>query len=66
MSPAPNRCKYIIQGRESVTSWAEGRALRDENVRTIALWMYEDILCRWGTISMLVTDNRAPFKAVAQ
>lgn len=66
MTPASNGCKYIVHGRESVTSWAEGRALRDEKARTIALWMYEDILCRWGTIGMLVTDNGAPFVAATQ
>lgn len=66
MTPASNGCKYIIQGRESVTSWAEGRALRDEKARTIALWLYEDVLCRWGTIGTIVTDNGASFKAAAQ
>ena len=66
MTPASNGCKYIIQGRESVTSWVEGRALRDEKARTIALWMYEDILCRWGTIRTIVTDNGSSFKAAAQ
>ena len=40
MMPASNGCKYIIQGRESVTSWSEGRALRDEKARMIALWIY--------------------------
>lgn len=66
MSPASNGCKYIIQGRESVVSWVEGRALRDEKARSIALWMYEDILCRWGTIGTIVTDNGPSFKAAAQ
>jgi len=66
MTPASNGCKYIIQGRESVASWVEGRALRDEKAKTIALWMYEDILCRWGTIGSIVTDNGSSFKAAAQ
>ena len=30
MTPASNGCKYIIQGREAVTSWVEGHALRDK------------------------------------
>jgi hypothetical protein len=66
MSPASNGCKYIVHGREAVTSWPEARALRDEKARTIALWMYEDILCRWGTIGSVVTDNGSSFKAAAQ
>jgi hypothetical protein len=66
MTPASNGCKYVIQGREAVISWVEGRALRDEKARTIALWMYEDILCRWGLISTIVTDNGSSFKAAAK
>jgi len=66
MTPASNGCKYIIQGREAVVSWVEARALRDEKARTIALWMYEDILCRWGTIGTAITDNAPSFKAAAQ
>ena len=66
MTPASNGCKYIVQGREAVASWVEGRALKDEKARSIALWMYEDILCRWGSISTIVTDNGSSFKAAAQ
>jgi len=66
MTPASNGCKYVIQGREAVISWVEGRALRDEKARTIAFWMYEDILCRWGTIGTIVTDNGPSFKAAAE
>ena len=66
MTPASNGCKYVIQGREAVISWVEGRALHDEKARTIALWMYEDILCRWGTIGTIVTDNGPSFKAAAE
>ena len=66
MTPASNGFKYVIQGREAVVSWVEGRAIRDEKARTIALWMYEDILCRWGSISTIVTDNGSSFKAAAQ
>ena len=66
MTPASNGCKYIIQGREAVVSWVEGRALRDEKARTIALWMYEDILCRWGSIGTIVTDNGPSFKAAVE
>ena len=66
MTPASNGCKYIVQGREAVVSWVEGRALKDEKARSIALWMYEDILCRWGSIHTIVTDNGSSFKAAAQ
>ena len=63
MSPASNGCKYITHGRDRTTSWAEARALRDEKARSIALWLYEDILCRWGSLHTIVTDNGEPFRA---
>ena len=66
MSPASNGCKYIVHGRDNLSSWPEARALRDEKARTIALWLYEDILCRWGAIKTIVTDNGSPFIAAAQ
>jgi hypothetical protein len=66
MTPASNGCKYIIHGRDRLSSWAEARALKDEKARSIAMWMYEDILCRWGSISTIVTDNGESFKAAAQ
>jgi Integrase zinc binding domain/RNase H-like domain found in reverse transcriptase len=66
MTPASNGCKYIAHGRCNYTTWAEGRALRDEKARTIAMWLYEDILCRWGGLRTIVTDNGEPFKAAAK
>lgn len=63
MTPASNGCKYIAHRRCGLTSYAEGRALKDQKGRSIALWMYEDILCRWGGLEQIVTDNGEPFKA---
>jgi hypothetical protein len=66
MTPASNGCKYIAHGRDSLTSWAEARALRDEKARSIALWLYEEIICRWGSLLVIVTDNGPSFLAAVQ
>ena len=66
MTLASNQCKYIVHGRDSYTTWPEARALRDEKARSIALWLYEEILCRWGSIRVIVTDNRESFKAAVK
>ena len=66
MSPASNGCKYIAHGRDNLTSWPEARALRDEKARSIAMCIYEDILCRWGTLKVIVTDNGSSFIAAAK
>ena len=61
MTPKSKGCKYIVHGRCSLTSWVEGRPLRKETARNIAQWMFEDIICRWGCISTIITDNGRPF-----
>jgi len=63
MTPASNGFKYIAHGRDGLMSYVEARALKQENGRAIALWLYEDILCRWGGLREIVTDNGGPFKA---
>ena len=35
--------------------------LRHENSRTIGLFVFEDILCRWGAIEEIVTNNGPAF-----
>ncbi|PFH49268.1 hypothetical protein AMATHDRAFT_148007, partial [Amanita thiersii Skay4041] len=44
----------------------EFRMLRKETARTLGDWVFEDLLCRWGMLSEIVTDNGSTFiKAVA-
>jgi hypothetical protein len=63
MTPKSNGCSHIIHGRCGMTSWMEGRAVREENGKTIANWLFEDIICRWGCITEIVTDNGGPYRA---
>lgn len=51
----------MVQARCSLTHYPEFRKLRAENGRTIGNWLFEDILCRWGTLVEIVTDNGTPF-----
>jgi hypothetical protein len=53
--------KYIVQGRCSLSQYPEFRMLRTESAKTIGDWIFEDILCRWGSIREIVTDNGAAF-----
>jgi hypothetical protein len=63
MSPKSNGCGHIVHGRCGMTSWMEGRPVREENGKTIANWLFEDIICRWGCITEIVTDNGGPYKS---
>lgn len=45
----------------SLTSYPEGRAIRRETARSLADWLFQDILCRWGTFREIVSDNGTPW-----
>jgi hypothetical protein len=59
--PKSNGYKYLVQGRCSLTHYIEFRKLRTETAMTLGDWLFEDVLCRWGTISEIVSDNGPPF-----
>jgi hypothetical protein len=35
--------------------------LRSETGTTIAEWLFQDFICRWGTLTEIVSDNGGPF-----
>ena len=62
MNLPSNRCKYIVYGQCGLSLWMESRALREENAKSIGQWLFENIICRWGSLVKIVTDNGTPFK----
>lgn len=52
---------YIVQARCVLTFYPEAKKLRAENSQAIGDWIYEDLLCRWGGLREIVTDNGQPF-----
>ena len=63
MTPKSNGCGHIAHGRCGMTSWMEGRPLREETGRSVGIWMFEDIICRWGCIIRIITDNGSVYRA---
>src|SRR5882762_7134687 len=64
--PKSGGFKYIVQGRCSLIHYVEFRMLRNETASSLGDWIFEDIICRWGTLSEIVSDNGGPFvKALA-
>ena len=59
--PKSGGFKYLVQGRCSLTHFPEYRSLHTETGKTIGDWIFEDILCRWGTLCKIVTDNGPAF-----
>lgn len=64
--PKSGGFKYLVQGRCSLSHYPEFRMLRAETAVTLGDWLFETVICRWGALSEIVTDNGGPFvKAVA-
>lgn len=53
--------RYIIAGIDYLTKYVEARPMRFQTAAEIALFLYEDIICRHGCPTILVTDNGKPF-----
>jgi hypothetical protein len=61
--PTAHGYSHIVQARCSLSSWPEFRMLRKETGRTLGAFLFEEILCRWGAIEEIVSDNGTPFIA---
>jgi hypothetical protein len=61
--PHASGYRYIVQAHCSLTAWPEWRALRTETGRTLGAFLFEEVLCRWGAVAEIVTDNGAAFVA---
>ena len=61
--PAAGGFRYIVQARCSLTAWPKWRTLHTETGRTIGAFIFEEILCRWGAVEEIVTDNGSAYVA---
>jgi hypothetical protein len=59
--PHTSGYRYIIQARCSLSSYPEHRKLRKENRSTISAFIFEEILCHWGALEEIITDNSLAF-----
>ena len=55
--------QYIIQACCSLTLYAEFKMLAQENGQAIGKFIFQEILCRWGAIAEIITDNGTPIIA---
>lgn len=52
----------VTVARCGLTGWPEARALVTETAETLGDWIFEDILCRWGCLKEIITDNGPAIK----
>ena len=61
--PCTGRYRYIVQAQCSLTAWPEWHTLCMETGWTIGAFIFEEILCRWGAVEEIVTDNGTAYVA---
>ena len=52
---------YIVQACCALTAYPEWRMLHSENASALTSFIFEDILCHWGALAEIVTDNGPAF-----
>ena len=41
----------------------EGHLLEEEVGRLIRIWLFEDVVCQWGWMRKIITDNASIYRA---
>ena len=59
MPTVSDRCKYLVEMRDDLSGWAENTAICKANSKTIAKFIYETWICRYGC-PMLIIYNAGP------
>jgi len=54
-------CKYVILAVDFLSRWVEGKAVKAADAATAATFIYEDIVCRYGTPESIQSDNGTHF-----
>jgi hypothetical protein len=55
--PHASGYRYIVQAHCSLSSYPEHQKLHKENRSTIGAFIFKEILCHWGALEEIVTDN---------
>ena len=64
--PKVGSYRYVLHARCALSSWPEARATTSETGDVLADFIFRDVLCRWGALQEIVTDNGAPWIAAVE
>lgn len=53
--------RFLVIARDYLSGWPEARALPNNRLKTIAKFIYEDILCRWSMARRIVVNGGPNF-----
>jgi hypothetical protein len=55
--------QYLIIARDDMSGWVEARAVANKEAKTVALFIWEDIICRHGVFWRMIVDGGGEFKS---
>ncbi len=64
MTAKGGRYKYLVVARDDLSGWVEARALTTIKASNLADFLFEQILCRFGPIGFILTDNGPEFSEI--
>jgi transposase InsO family protein len=60
--PKAQGYRYIVAARDDLSGAAEGRKLKKASARAVSQFIFEELICRYGNIAEIVTDNGSETK----
>ena len=54
--------EYIVDTRDDLTGWLEAKRLTRKSSEAVAEFLWQDVICRFGCIPQITTDNGTEFK----
>ena len=56
--------RYVVIAMDSFTKWPEASPLIERSSTSLAKWLHENIVCRYGCPSVIRTDNGGEFLGI--
>lgn len=66
LMPVAKGFRYIVAARDDLSRASEGRALKKANANALAQFFWEQVLCRYGAVGKVITDNGPEVKGAFQ
>jgi len=60
--PRAGGFEHLVQARCALTGYPEWHMLHKETTKTLQAFVFEELLCRWGPITEIVTNNAPAYR----
>src|SRR5271156_4831937 len=66
MPQTKNEFKYIVFARCDLTEWMKGRALKENNSKNVAKFLFKEVICRHGCPLKAIMDGGSENKKISK